>query len=205
MTVTSLLAIANNLPKRVRHTPSTAPQARQLHDLTMIHEQIHIHPKLPNVPVKHLWIGRLEHETFHRELLEDTLDGVRPRSIHILRDPFTLDHNTLHPSIQEFLPEVYDFRHVARPCRFQLLGLRVAARAKLNSEFGFRYQPITLYFFDQSQPVVWREGEKACGELYNVEAARCREFLLCVMTVCLPQVFAFLQVPVDDHGCICLC
>ena len=152
-----VLAIANNLSKRVRHTPRPAPQARQLHNLAMIHEQVDVDPKLSNVPVKHLWIGCLEHDTLHRQLPKDRLDNIRTRTPHVFCDALALDHETLHASIQAFLSEVNDFRRVARSRRFQLRDVRVATRAELNAQFGFGCQPMTLYFFNQSQPVVWWE------------------------------------------------
>ena len=132
-----LLAIADNFSKRIRHAPRPAPQARQLHNLAMIHKQIHVNPKLPNIPVEHLWVGCLEHDALHWELLEDRLDHVRPWTPHVLSDSLALDHDTLHAGVQEFLAEVDDPRRVARSRRFELRDVCISTRAELNAKLGF--------------------------------------------------------------------
>lgn len=155
-----LPAITDHLSKRIGHTPNPTPQTRQLHYLAVIHKQIHINTKLPNIPVEDLGISSLKHDPLHREFLEDGLDDIRAPFIDVLRDPLALDHEPLHPRVEEFLAETHDLEWIAFPHGFEFLGGSVAAGTELNPELGLCGQPVAVDLFDEAQPVVWWEREE---------------------------------------------
>lgn len=91
----------NHLAKRILHAPNPRPQARQLHNLTMIDEQIDIDAKFADIPIKHGRLSRFKHDLFHGQLLQDGLDDVGALARDVFRDAFEFDHETLDAGGEE--------------------------------------------------------------------------------------------------------
>lgn len=147
------------------------PQAAQLHDLRMVHEQVHVDPELANVPVVHFRVGRLEHDPLGRQLLHDPRHHVRPPRAHVLRDALGLDHQPLDTRVvQEPPAQVHQLARVRGADGFEARRGRVAARAELDAQLRFGFEAVRVDFVDQAEPVVRGDGEEAGGKLDDVEA-----------------------------------
>ena len=139
-----LRPIRNNLPKHIRHTPNSRAQTGQLYNLARIDEQIHIQPKLPNIPIKHLQLRHLRHDLLHRQLPQNRLNNTSAPLPHILRNPLQLNHHTLHAHINKPPRGIDNSRQIRHAHALQLPSLGITTHPKLDPQLQLRRQPSLL-------------------------------------------------------------
>lgn len=108
-------------------------QARKLHNLAMVHEEVNIDTKLTDVPVVHLGIGSLKHDAVLGKLLHDAGDDVGAPRINVLGDAFGLNHQALDACIEELVAEVYQLSGVGGANGFQAGGWGVTTGTELDA------------------------------------------------------------------------
>lgn len=115
-------------------------QARKLHDLAVVNEEVNINTKLPNVPVVHLGIGSLEHNAVLGKFLHDAGDNVGAPRVHVLGDTLGLDHQALDACVEELVAEVYQLAGVGGADGFQAGGWGVTAGTELDAQLGLGFE-----------------------------------------------------------------
>ena len=127
----------------------------------MIDEEVHVRAIVFDVPGEHLGISRFEHEFLHPYFIDESRRHLCSPWIDILGDAFALDHDDLSACIEKSL------RLRDRPVRItHAFGLELsrscrAARPELNPDFRFRFHSGFPYKFNEPQPVVCRDRDKA--------------------------------------------
>ena len=122
--------------------PDAGPQALQLHDLAVVHEQVHLRAVGLDVPGEHLRVGRLEHHPLQPQLVHDP---GRPR-----RSASAVTFSVI-PSdsiMIRYAPASRQRRAwpIAQPGVARALGLQLrrragAAGAELDADLRLRLQP----------------------------------------------------------------
>lgn len=103
-----LVSEAHDFSKRIRHPPNPPPQARELHDLTMVDKKIHVDAEFPDIPVEDGRVCSLKHDPLHGQLSQYRLYDVRPPTLHILGNALGFDHHELYSRVDESLSQIYD-------------------------------------------------------------------------------------------------
>src|SRR6266700_8138473 len=63
----SIRLVRLDSPPQLAGSPNSRSEALQLHDLAVIHEQIHVGPVILHIPAESRRIGRLEHYFFQAQ------------------------------------------------------------------------------------------------------------------------------------------
>ena len=74
-----------------------------MEDLAVIDEEVHLRPVVLDVPGEDLRVGGLEHDFFEAQGVHDLGRDVGPPGLHVLRDPFRLDHGRVGSGIDKAL------------------------------------------------------------------------------------------------------
>ena len=130
----------HNLAPSVSSAPDAMTQARQLHDLAVVDEQVHVDAEFPNVPVVHLGVCSFEHDPFLGEFLHDTGDNVGSPRVHVLRDTLRLDHQAFDTGVEELVAQVHQLAGVGCADGFQAGSWGVTASTELDAQFGLGFE-----------------------------------------------------------------
>lgn len=146
-------------------------QTRQLHDLAVVDEQVHVDAEFPNVPVVHLGVCSFEHDPFLGKFLHDTGDHVRSPRVHVLRDTLRFDHQAFHTGVEELVAQVHQFTGVGCADGFQTGSWGVTASTELDAQFGLGFEFVRVHLVHEAEPVILGEGQETGRELDDIEAA----------------------------------
>src|SRR5207247_4894495 len=151
-------------------TPDPRPQALELDDLAVVHEQVYLRPVVLDVPREHLGIRGLEHQLLETQLFDELGRNAGAHLRDILRDPLRLDHDHVGAGLEE-PPRAGDrLRGILLALRLQLLDARrAAAGTELDADLGLGLHARALHGLDQLEPVVGGQRDEPGRDLDDVK------------------------------------
>src|SRR5262249_12277192 len=148
--------------------PDPRPQAFELNDLAVVHEQIDIRPVVLDVPGEHLRIGGLEHDLLQAQGVDELGHHVGTPGGDVLRAAFRFEHEEVSARVEAAAGLIDCPARIARTFGGQLGGGTGAAGAELDADFRLRLQSGSLHVFYQPDEVVRGHGDEAAGNFDDV-------------------------------------
>ena len=126
--------------------PNPAAQRFELHNLAVIHKHIHFGTVVLDVPGKNLGIGGLKHQLFEPDFIYKFCWHLRSPRIGIFGNAFRFDHDHIGSGLDKTFSLFDGIAGIEGAFGFQLTFGRIAARAKLDTYFGFGLSPASCTF-----------------------------------------------------------
>lgn len=153
-------------------------EARQLHDLAVVDEEVDVDTKLPDVPVVHGGVSSLEHDTLLGELLHDPGDNVGPPRGNVLGDTLRFDHKSLDTGVKELVAQVDQLAGVGGSDVLEAGCRGVTTRTELDAQLRLSLELIGMDLVHKAEPVLLGERKETGGELNDIEAETLSDVLV---------------------------
>src|SRR6266852_3377233 len=182
-----LTLVRQNPPPQALRPPDAGAETFKLHNLTVIHKQVHLRTIVLDVPGKDLRVSSLEHHLLQPQRANDFGYRIGSPCLHILGDALGLDHNHVGSRVQE-APGLSDCPfHVTCALSLQVLFGSGSPSTELDAYLWLGFEADLLHLLHQAQPVINRDGDKPAGDFEYIE----------------PKIVALLDVAIHRLGPLC--
>src|SRR5205823_3744715 len=170
-------------------SPDARAQTLELHDLTMINEQVDVASVVLDIPCEYFRICCFEHQLVGAELINQKRRHICAPRVCVFGDSLSLNHDKLYPCLEKATAQGQQPTRIAYPFSLQLGGRRRPTCPELNANLRFGVQAALLHQLNQAQRIVHWHGNETGRNFDGVEA----EFLAFADVV--PHRF----VPLGEH------
>src|SRR5881275_2572486 len=170
-------------------SPDAGAETLELHDLTVINEEVDVASVVFDIPSEYFRICCFEHQIVCAELINQKRRHICSPWVGVFGDSLRFNHDKLYARLKKAAGQGEQRTWVA--CRFglQLGGRRGPTRPKLNANLRFGFQAALLHLLNQAQRIVHWHGNETGRNFDGIEA----EFLA------LPDVVPHGFVPLGEH------
>lgn len=145
-------------------------EARELHDLAVVDEEIDVDAKLPDVPVVHGGVSSLEHDTLLGKLLHDLGNNVSPPRGNVLGDTLGFDHKSLDTGVEELVAQVDQLARVGGSDVLQAGCRGVTTCTELDAQLWLGLELVGVDLVHETEPILLGERKETGGEFNDIEA-----------------------------------